>query len=230
MVTTPSGKPVAMAHVNKCTSDLNYWVSLFKEVLVLTGAKQPDDLYTMLFNKALTEDPDCAGVISYNYFSGEPVTGMEEGRPLLVRTPDAKFDLANLMRSVLYSAMGALKIGMDILIRQEQVEVDKITGHGGWFNSGEAAAKVMAAALNIPVSTMATAGEGGPWGQAIHAAFMINKAEGETLDDYLANKVFAGAKTVTTAPDKKDVEGFDKWLDIYKKGLPVERAAIDSIR
>lgn len=230
MVTTPSGKPVAMAHVNNCTSDLNYWVNIFKEVLKLSGAKEPDDLYTALFNKALTEDPDCAGVLSYNYFSGEPVTGMEEGRPLLVRTPDAKFDLANLMRSILYSAMGALKIGMDILIRQENVEVDKITGHGGWFNSGEAAAKVMAAALNIPVSTMATAGEGGPWGQAIHAAFMINKADGETLDDYLANKVFAGSETVTTAPDAKDVEGFDKWLAMYKAGLPIERAAIDNIK
>ncbi len=230
MVTTPSGKPVAMAHVNNCTSDLNYWVNIFKEVLELAGAKQPDDLYTMLFNKALTEDPDCAGVLSYNYFSGEPVTGMEEGRPLLVRTPDARFDLANLMRSILYSAMGALKIGMDILIRQEHVEVDKITGHGGWFNSGEAAAKVMAAALDIPVSTMATAGEGGPWGQAIHASYMINKTDGETLDDFLSNKVFADAKTVNTAPDKKDVEGFDKWLAVYKAGLPIERAAIDSIK
>ncbi len=230
MVTTPSGKPVAMAHVNNCTSDLNYWVNIFKEVLDLTGAAKPDDLYTMLFNKALTEDSDCAGVLSYNYFSGEPVTGMEEGRPLLVRTPDAKFNLSNLMRSILYSAMGALKIGMDILIRQEHVEVDKITGHGGWFNSGEAAAKVMAAALDIPVSTMATAGEGGPWGQAIHAAYMINKDSGETLDDFLANKVFAGAETVTTAPDSKDVEGFDKWLAMYKAGLPIERAAIDSIR
>ena len=230
MVTTPSGKPVAMAHVNNCTSDLNYWVNIFKEVLQLSGAKEPDDLYTALFNKALTEDPDCAGVLSYNYFSGEPVTGMEEGRPLLVRTPDAKFDLANLMRSILYSAMGALKIGMDILIRQENVEVDKITGHGGWFNSGESAAKVMAAALNIPVSTMATAGEGGPWGQAIHAAFMISKADGETLDDFLSNKVFANSETVTTAPDAADVEGFDKWLAMYKAGLPVERAAIDNIK
>ena len=229
MVTTPSGKPVAMAHVNNCTSDLNYWVNIFREVLDLAGAKAPEDLYTALFNKALTEDPDCGGVLSYNYFSGEPVTGMEEGRPLLVRTPDAKFDLANLMRAILYSAMGALKIGMDILIRQENVEVDKITGHGGWFNSGESAAKVMAAALNIPVSTMATAGEGGPWGQAIHAAYMISKESGESLDDFLANKVFADAKTNTVSPDKKDVEGFDKWLTMYKAGLPVERAAIDNI-
>ena len=230
MVTTPTGKPVAMAHVNNCTSDLNYWVNIFKEVLELTGAKQPDDLYTMLFDKALTEDPDCAGVLSYNYFSGEPVTGMEEGRPLLVRTPDAKFDLANLMRSILYSAMGALKIGMDILIRQEHVEVDKITGHGGWFNSGVSAARVMAAALNIPVSTMATAGEGGPWGQAIHAAYMIKKEKGETLDDFLTNRVFADSETVTTPPDVKDAEGFDKWLGVYKAGLPVERAAIDTIK
>ena len=230
MVTTPSGKPVAMAHVNNCTSDLNYWVNIFKEVLELSGAKAPDDLYTALFDKAITEDPDCAGVLSYNYFSGEPVTGMEEGRPLLVRTPDAKFNLSNLMRSILYSAMGALKIGMDILIRKENVEVDRITGHGGWFNSGESAARVMAAALNIPVSTMATAGEGGPWGQAIHAAYMISKADGETLDDFLSKKVFADAKIVTTAPDAKDVEGFDKWLAMYKAGLPIERAAIDAIK
>jgi sugar (pentulose or hexulose) kinase len=155
---------------------------------------------------------------------------MEEGRPLLVRTPDAKFDLSNLMRSILYSAMGALKIGMDILIREEHVEVDKITGHGGWFNSGVSAAKVMAAALDIPVSTMATAGEGGPWGQAIHASYMINKEAGETLDDFLSNKVFADSETVTTAPDAKDVEGFDKCLKVYKAGLPIERAAIDAIK
>ena len=230
MVTTPTGKPVAMAHVNNCTSDLNYWVNIFKEVLSMNGVEATNDLYTALFDKALTEDPDCGGVLSYNYFSGEPVTGMEEGRPLLVRTPDAKFDLANLMRSILYSAMGALKIGMDILIRQEHVEVDKITGHGGWFNSGKSAAKVMAAALNIPVSTMATAGEGGPWGQAIHASYMINKAAGETLDDFLTNRVFAGSDTVTTAPEEKDVAGFDKWLGMYKAGLPIERAAIDSIK
>ncbi len=230
MVTTPTGKPVAMAHVNNCTSDLNYWVNIFKEVLSLGGFEFPGNFYEALFNKALTEDADCAGVLSYNYFSGEPITGMEEGRPLVVRTPNAKFDLANLMRSILYSAMGSLKIGMDILIRKENVEVDKIMGHGGWFNSGVSASKVMAAALNIPVSTMSTAGEGGPWGQAVNAAYMIDKKDGETLDEFLENRVFANSETKTVNPEAKDVEGFDKWLDMYKAGLPIERAAIDSIK
>ena len=230
MVTTPTGKPVAMAHVNNCTSDLNYWVNIFKEVIALGGFEFPGNIYEALFDKALTEDPDCGGVLSYNYFSGEPITGMEEGRLLLVRTPNAKFDLANLMRSILYSAMGSLKIGMDILIRKENVEVDKITGHGGWFNSGVSASKVMAAALDTPVSTMSTAGEGGPWGQAVLAAYMIGKQDGESLDEFLEKKVFAQAETKTVEPLASDVEGFDKWLNMYKAGLPIERAAIDSIK
>ncbi len=231
MVTTPSGKPVAMAHCNNCTSDLNAWVDLFKEVIALGGGSiDTSALYEKLFASALTGDPDCGGLLAYNYLSGEHITHMEEGRPLVVRTPDSKFNLPNFMRVTLFTALGALKTGMNILTRKENVQVDRITGHGGWFNSKGSSQQIMAAALDVPVAVMETAGEGGPWGEAILADYMLRKADGETLEDYLDTKVFKGAKGSTMDPVKADVEGFDEFLERYTKGLAIERAAIDSLK
>lgn len=230
MVTTPSGKPVAMVHCNNCTSDLNAWVSLFKEVIALSGGSiDTSKLYESLFAEAMKGDPECGGLLAYNYLSGEHITHMEEGRPLFVRTADSSFTLANFMRTTLFTALGALKTGMNILIRKENVKVDRITGHGGWFNSGRPSQLIMAAALGVPVAVMETAGEGGPWGQAILADYMLRKGENETLEDYLDKKVFKGAKGSQADPVEADVKGFDVFLERYTKGLAIERAAIDSL-
>ena len=231
MVTTPTGKPVAMVHCNNCTSDLNAWVGLFDEVIKLAGGSiDMQELYHRLLAEALKGEADCGGVLAYNYLSGEHITHMEEGRPLVVRTPDAKFTLANFMRTTLFTALGALKTGMNILIRKENVQVDKIMGHGGWFNAKGSGQQIMAAALGVPVAVMETAGEGGPWGEAILASYMINKNDGETLEDFLANRVFKGAEGESMNPDAKDVAGFDKFLERYTAGLAIERAAIDALK
>ena len=231
MVTTPTGKPVAMVHCNNCTSDLNAWVGLFDEVIKLAGGSiDMQELYHRLFAEALKGEADCGGVLAYNYLSGEHITHMEEGRPLVVRTPDAKFTLANFMRTTLFTALGALKTGMNILIRKENVQVDKIMGHGGWFNAKGSGQQIMAAALGVPVAVMETAGEGGPWGEAILASYMINKNDGETLEDFLANRVFKGAEGESMNPDAKDVAGFDKFLERYTAGLAIERSAIDALK
>ena len=229
LVTTPSGEAVAMAHCNNCTSDLNAWVNLFKEFAQNFGVEDVDmdQLYGTLYNKALEGDKDCGGLLAYNYFSGEHITGFEEGRPLFVRKPDSNFNLANFMRVHLYTALGALKTGLDILMKEEDVKVDKMLGHGGLFKTEGVGQKIMAAAVNAPVSVMKTAGEGGAWGMAILAAYMLDKAEDETLDTYLSDKVFAGEEGTTIAPDEKDVEGFDEFIKQYQKGLALERVAID---
>lgn len=230
LVTTPTGNLVAMVHCNNCTSDLNAWVSLFKEFAEAFGVEvDMNKLFGTLYNKALEADADCGGLLAYNYFSGEHITGFEEGRPLFARTPESKFTLANFMRVHLFTALGALKTGLDILIKEEQVQVDQILGHGGLFKTPVVGQKIMAAAMNTPVSVMETAGEGGAWGIAVLASYMKNKEAGESLDQYLNEKVFAGQEAVTIQPDIADVEGFDTFIERYTKGLPIERAAIDHL-
>lgn len=231
LVTTPSGDLVAMVHCNNCTSDLNAWVNIFKEFADAFGVKADmNELFGTLYNKALEGDKDCGGLLAYNYFSGEHITGFEAGRPLFVRTPDSKFSLANFMRVNLYTSLGALKVGMDILLKGEDVKVDKIMGHGGLFKTEGVGQSILAAAMNSPVSVMKTAGEGGAWGIALLASYMANKKDGETLDDFLNEKVFAGDAGVEMAPDAADVAGFDAFIERYKAGLAIERAAVDSLK
>ncbi len=231
MVTTPTGKPVAMVHSNNCTSDLNAWVDLFQEFTDALGVEiSQSQLYEMLYQKALTGDADGGGLLAYNYLSGEHITHLEEGRPLFVRTPESHFTLSNFMRVNLFSALGALKIGLDILFEQEQVKIDQVLGHGGFFKTREVGQKIMAAAMNVPVSVMETAGEGGAWGIALLASYMLHKAENETLEAYLSDKVFAGENGTTIAPDQEDVDGFIAFMERYKKGLVIERAAVDGLR
>lgn len=231
IVTTPTGYPVAMAHCNNCTSDLNAWVGLFKEFAEAFGMDvDMNKLFGTLYNKALEGDAECGGLLAYNYFSGEHITGFEEGRPMFVRTPESKFNLANFMRVNLFAALSVLKTGLDILFKQEGVQADKIYGHGGLFKTKGVGQGILAAALNTPVSVMETAGEGGAWGIALLASYMVNKKDGETLDDFLADEVFHGETGVEMQPDPKDVEGFDEYLKRYKAGLPIERAAVDSLK
>lgn len=231
MVATPDGALVAMVHANNCTSDLNGWISIFKEFTDLVGAKTDmDELFSLLYNKALEGDTDCGGLLSYGYYSGEFITGMEEGRPLFVRMPDSNFNLANFMRTHLYSVFGALRMGMDILTVKEQVQIESLLGHGGLFKTPVVGQKIMAAALNTPVSVMKTAGEGGPWGVALLAAYMIKHGETETLEQYLNERVFAGNKGSTAKPDQKDAEGFRQFMEHYKAGLLIERSAAEVLK
>lgn len=230
LVTTPAGDLVAMVHCNNCTSDLNAWVNLFAECLESFGAKvDRNELYGTLYRKALEGDADCGGLLSYNYFSGEPVTGFAEGRPLFVRTPDAKFTLANFMRTHLFTSLGALKVGMDILLKKEDVKIDRMLGHGGFYKTPVVGQKITAAAMNSAVSVMETAGEGGAWGIAVLAAYMQNKEEGESLEQYLAEKVFAGVEGTTLEPDAEDVKGVDAFMETYMAGLAIEKAAVEAI-
>jgi sugar (pentulose or hexulose) kinase len=218
-------------HSNNCTSDINAWVALFQEFSEALGVEVgQSSLFEMLYQKALEGDADCGEMLSYNYFSGEHLTGFVEGRPLFVRTPESRFTLANFMRVHLFSTLGALKIGLDILFEQEHVKIDQILGHGGFFKTREVGQRFMAAAMNVPVSVMETAGEGGAWGIALLAAYMLRKAEGEPLEAYLSKKVFAGEKGTTMTPDAKDVASFTAFMERYKKGLSIERAAVDALR
>ena len=229
LVTTPTGKPVAMVHCNNCTNDSNAWVSVLKETANLFGAEpSTGDVYTKLYQKALEGDADCGGVLVCNYMAGEGVTHLDEGRPMVVRKPDSKFTLANFFRATLYSTMSTLKIGMDILA-EEKVSIDSLTGHGGLFKTPIVGQKFMAAACNAPVTCMETAGEGGPYGMALLAAYMLNKAEGESLEEYLNAHVFANAKGTTLAPEKVDVDGFNTYIAQYKNLLKVERTAVEVI-
>lgn len=231
MVTTPDGNPVAMVHCNNCTSDLNAWVNLFGEFADKFGMKlDKNDLYGVLYREALVADTDCGGLVAYNYFSGEPVTGLNEGRPMFVRMPDAKFTLANFMRSHLYSAMATLKIGNDILLKEEHVKVDSLMGHGGLFKTPVVGQQLMAAAFNSPVTVMDTASEGGAWGMAVLAAFMVEKAADETLPDYLSSRIFAGQTGSTIEPKSEDVAGFDAFVERYKSALPAEKAAVQGMK
>ena len=230
MVTTPVGNPVAMVHCNNCTSDLDAWVNLFGDVMLKMG-KAPDktELYRTLYNAALSGDPDCGGLVSVNYLSGEHMTGFHEGRPLFVRTPDSSFSVENFMRSLLFSAMATLRIGMNILTVDEGVEVSKLLGHGGLFKTAVVGQKLMAAALNTPIAVMESAGEGGAWGIAVLAAFAASKENSETLESFLDNKIFAGSAVSTIEPDAADVKGFEDYLERYIKALEVERTAVKSL-
>lgn len=229
MVTTPDGSLVAMVHCNNCTSDLNAWVNIFKEFEELMGIKvDMTELFGKLYNAALNGSPDCGGLIAYNYFSGEPVTGLAEGRPLFVRSANDKFTLANFMRANLYAAVGVLKIGNDILFNEEKVEVDRITGHGGLFKTPGVGQHILAAALNSPISVMETAGEGGAWGIALLASYLINNDKNQSLAGWLNDKVFLGDAGVEIAPTPEDVEGFNAYIENYKRGLAIERAAVEA--
>lgn len=231
LVTTPDGALVAMVHCNNCTSDLNAWVNLFDEFAKSIGAAiDKNQLFSVLYHKALEGDADCGGLISYNYFSGEPVTGFDEGAPLFVRKADQTFNLANFMRTHLYSSLAALKAGLDLLFKEEDVKVDEMFGHGGLFKTKGVGQRIAAAAMNTPVSVMETAGEGGAWGIALLASYMQNKEEGEELQDFLNHKIFAGQKGEKLLPVKEDVEGFDQFMIRYKKGFAIEHAAVDALK
>ncbi len=227
MVTTPDGSLVGMVHCNNCTSEINAWAGLFKEYQELLGV--PVDMgavYEKLFNKALEGDTDCGGLMTYNYVSGEPVTGFAEGRPLFMHSATDKFNLANFMRAQLYAAIGVLKIGNDILFKEEHVKVDRITGHGGYFKTPGVGQRMLAAALGSPISVMQTAGEGGAWGIALLASYLVNKKCSQSLADFLDSQVFAGDAGTEIAPTMEDVEGFNRYIDQYKQALPVEEAAV----
>ncbi len=231
MVTTPSGDAVAMVHCNNCTSDLNAWVNIFKEFAESFGMDvNMDRLFGTLYHKALEGDKDCGGLLAYNYFSGEHITGFEEGRPMFVRTPDSRFNLANFMRANLYTSLGALKVGLDILMKEEKVAVDRITGHGGLFKTKGVGQSILAGAMDATVSVMKTAGEGGAWGIALLASYMIQKDAGETLEDYLQQKVFGGDEGEKMDPNPEDVKGFDEFICRYRAGFPIERAAVDCLK
>ena len=228
MVTTPDGAPVAMVHCNNCTSDINAWVNLFAEYSELMGLPvNKGELFTRLFRKALEGDADCGGLMSFNYFSGEGVTDLDEGRPLFTRMPNASFTLANFMRTHLLSALATLKIGLDILTKTEQVPIDKLYGHGGFFKTPGVGQRMLSAAVGAPVSVMETAGEGGPYGMALLCAYMLWKDEGESLADYLDNKVFAGTEASTLMAEPSDIAGFSVFLSRYQKALPVEKCATE---
>ena len=226
MVTTPDGSLVAMVHCNNCTSDLNAWVNLFKEYQELLGIPvNMDEIYSKLYNIALTGDADCGGLLSYNYISGEPVTGIADGRPLFVRSANDKFSLANFMRTHLYASVGVLKIGNDILFNEEKVKVDRITGHGGLFKTKGVGQRVLAAAINSPISVMETAGEGGAWGIALLGSYLVNNEKKQSLADFLDENVFVGDAGVEISPVPEDVAGFNAYIENYKAGLPIEEAA-----
>ena len=227
LVTTPTGELVGMVHCNNCTSDINAWANVLSEFGKSMGMEiDKNKLYTTMFEQAMKGDADCGGLVGYNYFSGEPVTGFEDGRPMMIRTAKSSFNFSNFMRMQLYSALGALKYGLDILFKEEKVVVDKMFGHGGFFKTKEVGQKIMAAAMNAPVTVMETAGEGGAWGIAVLALFAAHREKDESLEDYLNNKIFSAQEGVTLDPDQEDVDGFAKFMDNYIKALPVERAAV----
>ena len=231
MVTTPSGRPVAMVHTNTCTTDLNAWVGLFGEFAEAMGLDiDQSQLFETLYKLALTGDADGGGLLAYNYIAGEPITDFEVGRPLFVRSPESKFTLANFMRTHLYASLGTLKIGMDILFEEEGVEIDQLLGHGGFFKTPEVGQHMMATALGVPVAVMDTAGEGGAWGIALLASFMLTKSDNETLVEFLTDKVFANENSTTINPNPQDVEGFMAFMERYKAGLSIERSAVDALK
>jgi len=230
MVTTPTGKPVAMVHCNNCTSDINAWAGMLKGFAEAAGLSvSMGDIYTAMFTSALEGDKDCGGVINVPLFSGEPVVGLDEGRPMMIRTPDATLSFANFSRSLIAGAMSALKLGMDILAK-ENVQIDSLLGHGGYFKTPLAGQKILAASLGTPVSVMETAGEGGPWGMALLAAYRVNKAEGQTLESYLNEKVFASAKSVSVSPDADDAAGIDRYTAQFVASLEAEKAAVANVK
>ncbi|RCW61906.1 xylulokinase [Halanaerobium sp. ST460_2HS_T2] len=230
LVMTPTGKLVAMAHSNNCSSNLDKWINVFKEAIEELGFEvEINNLYETLYNKALEGDKDCGGLLAYGYLSGEHITGFEEGRPLFTMESDNNFNLANFMRVNLQSALGAMKMGMDILLKEENVKLDKMLGHGGLFKTEGVAQKFMAAAVNAPVSVMETAGEGGAWGIALLASYHLNREENQTLEDFLNQYIFTGQSEQVIKPDPEDVQGFEEFMKRYKAGLSIERAAVENL-
>ncbi len=230
MVTTPTGFPVAMSHANNGTSDLNAWVNLFAEFSELMGYPvDMGELYGKLYTNSLNGDKDCGGLLAYGYYSGEGITKLNEGRLAFMRTPDSKFSLANLMRVHLFTSLGAVKLGMDILMKEEGVKVDRILGHGGLFKTKGVGQRYLAAAMNAPVTVMDTASEGGAWGIAILAAYLIDHKDGERLEDYLDQRIFADMAGTTVEPDPADVEGYETFIERYQKGIAIEKAAISAM-
>ena len=226
LVATPAGRPAAMVHVNTCTSDLDAWVRLLGQAAEAAGKPLTrDEQYALFYRAALQAEPDAGGLVSFNCYSGEPVVGLETGRPMLVRRPDARLTLPNLARAALYAAMAALRMGMDILLQDEGVRLDSLLGHGGLFKVPVVGQKLLAGALGVPVTVRSTAGEGGPWGMALLAAYLAEKTGGETLEHYLADRVFAGSQGSTLPPDPADSAGFARFLADYRRALPVQRAA-----
>jgi len=229
-VATPAGKTVAMAHTNTCTTEIDAWVNLIADAgRAMNWPVDMDELYATLFQKAFEGEPDCGGMVAFNYFAGEPVTQTPVGRPMLVRLPESNLTVANLMRAELYGAIATLKIGMDMLKREEQVETDTLLGHGGFFKTPGVGQQILADALEVPISTMETAGEGGPWGMALLAAYMVRKAENESLESYLTQRVFKTAKSTTLQPNPAGVEGFKAYMRRYEACLPAQRAAADMV-
>ncbi|MGI5959228.1 MAG: xylulokinase [Massiliimalia sp.] len=230
MVTTPTGDAVAMVHCNTCTSDLDAWVNLFYQVQTdCGGTLTKGQVYDLFYDKALKADPDCGGLISFNYYSGEPITKTEAGCPLLLRPATSKLSFENLARVQLYSTIATLKLGMDILLKQEKVELKTLTGHGGLFKTKTASQPIMASALNVPVMVQETAGEGGPWGVAVLAMYRKNKEPNETLDAYLDNKVFKDETGSVSEPDQEINAGFNKFMERYVKCIPVEKLASEAL-
>lgn len=229
IVTTPDGKPVAMVHCNNCTSDLNAWVGLFREYQQLLGVPvDMNEVFGRLYNAAMAGDADCGGLLAYNYISGEPVTGLAEGRPLFVRSARDNFSLANFMRAHLYASVAVLKIGNDILFNKENVKVLRITGHGGLFKTAGVGQSILAAALGTPISVMSTAGEGGAWGIALLAAYRTSNPRGLSLPEFLNEQIFLGQSVTELAPDPAVTAGFEHYIEAYTRGLAIERAAVDN--
>ena len=230
IVTTPAGKQVGMVHCNSCTSDINAWVSLFREFADLMGLKtDAGETFTKLFKKSLEADRDCGGLVNFNYLAGEPVTGLTEGRPMFLRLPDASMNLANFMRAQIYASMETLKYGMEIMNR-EKVAIDCVYGHGGLFKTEGVGQNYLAAAIHAPVTVMETAGEGGAWGIALLADYLVYKNADESLEDYLQNRVFAGMKQMTVAPDPADEEGFNRYMDRFVSCIPAQKEAAEHFR
>ncbi len=230
VVTTPVGDDVAMVHCNNCTSDINAWASIFREYSEAIGAPvDTDKLYTTMFSAALGGDPDCGGLAGFNYFSGEPVTGLAEGRPVFVRNVNANFTFANFMRFNLFSAVSTLKYGLDILFKEEKVEVDKLYGHGGFFKTKEVGQRIMSAATGGSVSVMETAGEGGAWGMAVLAIYMLNGKD-KSLSDYLNVTIFDGQEGMTVTATQEEIDGFDRFMEVFKATLPIEQTAVDTMK
>lgn len=226
MVTTPMGDLVAMAHANNCTSDINAWMGIFSETLESFELKvSPDNLYKTLFEKALEGDDDCGDLLSYCFYSGEHGVHLTEGCPMFLHPANAKFTLANFMRVHLYTCFGAMKAGMDILTKEENVNIDKILGHGGIFKTKGVAQNILSAAMEVPVVVMDTAGEGGAWGIALLALYLDKKEENKSLEDFLNNEIFRDAETITVEPKENMINGYKKFMENYRNGLSIEREA-----
>ncbi|WP_165005440.1 FGGY-family carbohydrate kinase [Enterococcus sp. ZJ1622] len=229
LVTTPTGELVAMVHTNNCSSEINAWMNLFEEFTNTLGMEiSREKLFSVLFEKSLEGDPDCGGLLSYGYFSGENIMGVNEGRPLFVRTPESRFTLANFIRVHLASSFGAMRIGMDIL-KSEAVHIDRLVGHGGIFKTPEVGQRLLASAMEAPVTVMETAGEGGAWGIALLAAYMLDQS-GQTLEAFLANDVFAGDTGTTISPSKEELAGYQVFIERYREGIEIEKTAITKLR